>query len=72
MGLTGATLVFICALLVLSGVIAQISVWVALLAAPVALSEMTLAVWLIVEGFNSSAIAFEHAKPATDELLSGE
>jgi hypothetical protein len=63
LGLTGATLVFICALLVLFGVIAQVSVWGGLLAAPVALYEMTLAVWLIVKGFNSSAIAFEPAKP---------
>jgi Domain of unknown function (DUF4386) len=72
MGLTGATLVFICALLVLFGVIAQISVWGALLSVPVALSERTLAVWLIAKRFNSSAIAFEHAKPVTNELLSGE
>jgi hypothetical protein len=33
---------------------------------------MTLAVWLIVKGFNSPAIAFDPAKPATNELLSGE
>jgi len=62
LGLTGATLVFICALLVLFGVIAQISVWGALLAVPVALYEMTLAVWLIVKGFNASAIASESAQ----------
>jgi len=70
LGLTGATLVFICALLVLFGVIAQISVWGALLAVPVALYEMTLAVWLIVKGFNPSAIASKPAKTETNELLS--
>ena len=56
LGMTGATLVFICALLVMFGVIQQVSVWGAILAMPVAANEMTLAVWLIVKGFNLSAI----------------
>jgi len=55
LGMTGATLVFICALLVMLGVIEQVSVWGGLLALPVAANEMILAVWLIVKGFNSSA-----------------
>lgn len=57
LGMTGATLVFICALLVMFGVIEQVSVWGGLLALPVAANEMILAVWLIMKGFNSSALA---------------
>jgi len=34
------------------------------------LQELTLAVWLIVKGFNPSAIASGSAKTATNELLS--
>ncbi|WP_233711195.1 DUF4386 domain-containing protein [Lederbergia citrisecunda] len=56
LGMIGATCVFICALLVMFGVIQQISVWGGILALPVAANEMILAVWLIVKGFNGSAI----------------
>ncbi|MDQ0874516.1 hypothetical protein QFZ77_003175 [Paenibacillus sp. V4I3] len=62
LGMTGATLVFICALLVMFGVIQQVSFWGAILALPVAANEMTLAVWLIVKGFNLSALSSESAK----------
>ena len=57
LGMTGATLIFTCALLVMFGVFPQISVWGAILALPVAANEMILAVWLIVKGFNESALA---------------
>jgi hypothetical protein len=57
MGLTGAALIFIAALLEMFGIILQLSTWGAVLAIPVALYEMTLAVWLIVKGFNLSAVA---------------
>lgn len=54
LGMTGATLVFICAFLVMFGVIEQVSVWGAILALPVFANEMILAVWLIFKGFNES------------------
>jgi hypothetical protein len=41
-----------------------------LLSLPIGLNELTLAVWLIVKGFNPSAIASLSAKTATNELLS--
>ncbi|MEH7072884.1 DUF4386 domain-containing protein [Neobacillus drentensis] len=57
LGMTGATLVFICSLFVMFGVFQQISVWGGILALPVAANEMILAVWLLVKGFNESALA---------------
>ena len=40
------------------------------LAAPIAVQEMVLAVWLIVKGFNPSAVGSLSANIATNELLS--
>lgn len=57
LGMTGAICVFTCSLFVMFGVFPQISFWGGILAAPVAANEMILAVWLIVKGFNESAIA---------------
>lgn len=51
-GLIGAPLILAAALLVMFGRTTQTSPIVILLALPVALFEMVLAVWLIVKGFN--------------------
>jgi len=52
MGLAGAVLVFASAILIMFGIISQLSVWGVLMAMPVAVYEMILAVWLIAKGFN--------------------
>lgn len=56
LGMTGATLVFIAGVLEMFGVFPQVSVWGAILSLPVFANEMILAVWLIVKGFNESAL----------------
>ena len=56
-GLIGAPLILAASLLRVFGVITLFSPIAVLLALPIALNEMVLAVWLIVKGFNSSAIA---------------
>ncbi|GGI16425.1 DUF4386 domain-containing protein [Gottfriedia solisilvae] len=57
LGITGAIVVFIYSLLVMFGFIQQISVLGAIMALPVAANEIILAIWLIVKGFNESALA---------------
>lgn len=56
LGMTGAILIFSCALLVMFGAFEQVSVWGGLLALPVFANEMILAGWLIVKGFNETAL----------------
>ncbi len=52
LGITGAILIFIGAVLELFGIISQTSSDIIILALPIAFYEMILAVWLIVKGFN--------------------
>jgi len=68
LGLSGATLVFCFALVVLFGIAPQLSVW-AILALPIAAYEMILAGWLIIKGFNPAAIASESTRTGRNELL---
>ncbi|WP_088067482.1 DUF4386 domain-containing protein [Gottfriedia luciferensis] len=56
LGMSGALLVFICALLVMFGAIDQISVIGGIMALPVAANEMILALWLIIKGFDEKVI----------------
>ena len=60
-GLIGATLMLAAGLLGMFG-LSPTSTITILLGLPLALNEMVLAVWLIVKGFNSSAIASPAAK----------
>ena len=55
-GLIGGPMIFSCGVLVTLGLFDQISVWGALLAIPVFVYEMGLALWLIRKGFNQKAI----------------
>jgi hypothetical protein len=48
----------------------EIGVGIGFLLVPTAIQEMVFAVWMIVKGFNPSAIASGAAKTATNELLS--
>ncbi len=69
-GFLGAALSIAAALLTISGQIIPLSTVFILLNLPIAVQEYVLAVWLIVKGFNPSAIASGAAKTATNELLS--
>lgn len=51
LGIIASCLIMLAALLEMFGVIEQISMWGILLALPIAIYEMSLAVWLIVKGF---------------------
>lgn len=68
-GLTGAILVFGYGLLVMFGVAVQAADQWVFLAMPIAIFEMVFAGWLIVKGFNPSAIAAESAKTETRARL---
>jgi hypothetical protein len=69
-GFAGAALSLACALLTIFGQLIPFSTVFILLQVPIGLQEIVLAVWLIVKGFNPSAIASLSAKTATNELLS--
>ena len=65
-GLIGAPLALVEGLLSMFGVVDPFSTTAVLLNAPIGVNEMVLAVWLIVKGFNSSAIASLTAKTDTN------
>jgi hypothetical protein len=65
-GFLGAALSLAAALLAISGQIIYFSTPFILLQVPIGVQEMVLAVWLIVKGFNPSAIASLPGKTATN------
>jgi Domain of unknown function (DUF4386) len=69
-GLLGLLLMLIGAFSGMFGLIGAFSPPQMLLMFPIMLQEMVMAVWMIVKGFNPSAIASLSAKKATNELLS--
>jgi hypothetical protein len=69
-GLVAIILTMVSGLLVMFGLIGPMSTGQVVLNLPIGVQEMVLAVWLIVKGFNQSAIASLSAKTATSELLS--
>ncbi len=63
-GLIGAPLLLAGDAAILFGLIGRVSPLAGILALPIALWEFSLGVWLIVKGFNSSAISSLGQKPA--------
>jgi hypothetical protein len=57
LGVIAAPCVFTAAVLELFGIIAQLSAWGAVLALPVAIFEISFAVYLIARGFRPAALA---------------
>jgi hypothetical protein len=55
MGVAGAVLIFLAAILQIFGVVQQLSAMHFLMSLPIALYEMILAGWLIVKGFNTDS-----------------
>jgi hypothetical protein len=66
-GLVGTTLTILASFLIMFRLIEIISPTYLVLNLPMALQEMVLAVWLIVKGFSSSAIASGFAKTDSDK-----
>jgi hypothetical protein len=61
-GLVGATLTIVSSVILLFRLIDPMSTTQVVLNLPIGVQEMVLAVWLIVRGFNPSAIAFASAQ----------
>jgi hypothetical protein len=71
LGLVGGPLLFASGIAVLLGVSEAGSVWQAIATIPVAAFEVTLGIWLIVKGFNPSAVASLYTNPDGDGVLKG-
>jgi hypothetical protein len=69
LGLVGGPLVFVYNAAKMFGISEQILLWVSIGVVPIFAWELSLAIWLIVKGFNPSATATSSAKTETNELL---
>ena len=69
-GMVGILLHLTGALITMFTQVDPFSTSTSLLSIPIGLNELTLAGWLIVKGFNPSAVASRTAKTATNEFLS--
>jgi hypothetical protein len=72
-GVIGAGLYFVAIIMSMFSplhVAPSIGEGVGLLLVPTAIQEIVFAVWLIIKGFNQTALTFGAAKPATNELVS--
>jgi len=69
-GIAAAIMTMLSAVLVMYGLIAPFSTAQVILNLPILPQELVLAVWLIVKGFNPSAVASKSPKTTTNELLS--
>jgi hypothetical protein len=69
-GFIAALMTMLSAVLVMYGLIAPFSTAQVIFNLPILPQELVLAVWLIVKGFNPSAIASQSSKAAANELLS--
>jgi len=63
-GIAGAVLLMVAGILVIFDVIGPLSAGQVALAAPIGVQEMVLAVWLIVKGFNASALVSRQPSPS--------
>jgi hypothetical protein len=70
LGLVGGPVIFLYTVARMFGAYEAMPGWVGILVIPIFAWEVTLALWLIVKGFRSSAAASEPEKAATSELLS--
>ncbi len=65
LGIVGGPLISVCALLVTFGAFNQLCFWGIVMAVPVFVYEMSLAVWLLIKGFNSTSETYE----VSDEII---
>src|SRR5215217_7308151 len=71
LGLVGGPLIIASGVGVLFGLIEAGSVWQGIATIPEALWELSFGIWLIVKGFNPSAVASLYTNPDGDGVLTG-